>query len=195
MQVIRMLLDNGANPNLQLKLRPPFRAVILDRGSDNAILTIGATPLLRASKAGDNPEAIELLLERGALVNLPNVLGITPLLAAAGMGHSDNASRGKFNTDEDGLKAIQILLEAGADINARNNEGQTALHAAAQKGWNKIISFLVEKGVPLDAVDLAGRTALDFAKGNTGNGRETPGHPETVALLEKFMAQVRAGRP
>ena len=194
LQVIQMLLDKGANPNIQLKLRPPFRAVILDRGTDNAILTIGATPLLRASKAGDNPEAIQLLLDHGALVDLPNSLGITPLLTAAGMGHGDNASRGKFNTDEDGLKAIQILVKAGADINARNTEGQTALHSAAQKGWNKVIRFLVENGVPLETTDAGGRTALDFAKGNSGGGRQAP-HPETVALLEKLMAERTTKRP
>ena len=194
LQVIKMLLDKGANPNIQLKLRPPFRAVILDRGTDNAILTIGATPLLRASKAGDNPDAIQLLLAHGALVDLPNVLGITPLLTAAGMGHGDNASRGKFNTDEDGLRAIQILLKAGADINARNTDGQTALHSAAQKGWNKVIMFLVENGVPLEAADAGGRTALDFAKGNSGGGRQAP-HAETAALLEELMADRTTKRP
>jgi hypothetical protein len=58
-QVIKMMLDRGKS-EYQLKLRPPFRNVIFDRGNDNAVLTIGATPLLRASKAGDNPEAIKL---------------------------------------------------------------------------------------------------------------------------------------
>src|SRR5262249_49982975 len=105
LQIIKMLLDRGANPNLQLKLRPPFRNVIFDRGADNAVLTIGATPLLRASRVGDNPEAIRLLLQHGALVNLPNVDGISPLMAAAGMGHTASASRGKFNTEADSLAA------------------------------------------------------------------------------------------
>ena len=54
-----MLLQAGANPNLQLKLLPPYRNVGADRGVDS-MLTIGATPLLRAAKALDAP-AIELL--------------------------------------------------------------------------------------------------------------------------------------
>ena len=49
-----MLLETGANPNLQLKRRPPYRDVPQDRGGDT-ILAQGATPLLRAARAGDAP--------------------------------------------------------------------------------------------------------------------------------------------
>ncbi len=69
LDIIALLLDKGANPNLQLKLLPPFRSVGADRGVDQ-MLTIGVTPLLRAAKALDAP-AIKLLLAHGALVNLP----------------------------------------------------------------------------------------------------------------------------
>jgi ankyrin repeat protein len=189
LDVIKLLLDRGANPNSQLKLRPPYRNVIFDRGSDNAVLTIGATPLLRASKAGDNPEAMRLLLERGALVDLPNVDGITPLMTAAGMGHTASASRGKFNTEADSITAIPLLLKAGADVNARASDGQTPLHSAAQKGWNKVVTLLVENGADLNAKDNRGRTALDYAKGNSGGGRgqAAPANPETAAVLEKLL--------
>jgi ankyrin repeat protein len=152
--------------------------------------------LLRASKAGDNPDAIRLLLQHGALVDLPNVTGITPLMTAAGMGHGDGASRGRFNTEQDGLGAIQLLLKAGANINAGSEDGQTALHSAAQKGWNKVVSLLADNGAALDAKDLRGRTALDYAKGNGGGGRgQAPVHIETVALLEKLIAGRSANRP
>src|SRR5690606_18611140 len=67
LDVLEMMLERGANPNLQLKLRPPYRNVIFDRGGDN-VLSFGATPLLRAAKASDNA-AIALLLEHGALVD------------------------------------------------------------------------------------------------------------------------------
>ncbi|HYR42420.1 MAG TPA: ankyrin repeat domain-containing protein, partial [Terriglobia bacterium] len=64
LQIIELLLEKGANPNLQLKLLPPYRSVGADRGVDT-MLTIGATPLLRAAKAMDAP-AIRLLLTYGA---------------------------------------------------------------------------------------------------------------------------------
>ncbi len=63
------------------------------------MITIGATPLLRAAKALDAP-AIELLLEHGALLNLPNNQGITPTMAAAGLGSVDADTRGCYTTPD-----------------------------------------------------------------------------------------------
>ena len=60
LDVAKLLLEKGANPNLQLKRRPPYRDVPQDRGGDT-ILAQGATPLLRAARAGDAP-FVELLL-------------------------------------------------------------------------------------------------------------------------------------
>src|SRR5262245_4878214 len=83
LDVAKLLLEKGANPNLQLKRRPPYRDVPQDRGGDT-ILAQGATPLLRAARAGDAP-MVKLLLERKALVDLPSKEGVTPLMAAAGV--------------------------------------------------------------------------------------------------------------
>jgi ankyrin repeat protein len=107
------------------------------------------------------------------------------------MGHSGGASRGKFNTEQDSLAAIPLLLKAGAEVNARATDGQTALHAAAQKGWSKVVSLLAEHGADLSVKDNRGRTALDYAKGNSGGGRgqAAPASPETAALLEKLITK------
>src|SRR4051812_22046854 len=118
LDVGRMLLDAGANPNIQLKRRPPYRDVPQDRGGDT-ILAQGATPLLRAARAGDAP-FVELLLKHGALVDLPSKEGVTPLMAAAGVEFGTRATRGRNRTEEGVLKTLQLLLDAGADINARS---------------------------------------------------------------------------
>jgi ankyrin repeat protein len=112
-----LLLEAGANPNIQLKRRPPYRNVPNDRGGDS-ILSVGATALLRATRAGDAP-AVQLLLDHGALVDLPSKEGVTPLMAAAGLEFGLRVTRGRNRTDEGVLATLQLLLDAGADINAR----------------------------------------------------------------------------
>jgi ankyrin repeat protein len=117
LDVAKMLLDAGANPNLQLKRRPPYRDVPQDRGGD-AILAQGATPLLRAARAGDAP-FVDLLLTHKALVDLPSKEGVTPLMAAAGVEFGTRVTRGRNRTTEGVLATMRLLLDAGADINAR----------------------------------------------------------------------------
>jgi ankyrin repeat protein len=117
LDVAKMLLDAGANPNLQLKRRPPYRDVPQDRGGDT-ILAQGATPLLRAARAGDAP-FVELLLKHKALVDLPSKEGVTPLMAAAGVEFGTRVTRGRNRTNEGVLATMRLLLDAGADINAR----------------------------------------------------------------------------
>jgi ankyrin repeat protein len=118
LDVAKLLLDAGANPNLQLKRRPPYRDVPQDRGGDT-ILAQGATPLLRAARAGDAP-FVELLLKHGALVDLPSKEGVTPLMAAAGVEFGSRVTRGRNRTEEGVLKTMQLLVDAGADVNARS---------------------------------------------------------------------------
>jgi uncharacterized protein len=118
LDVARMMLDLGANPNIQLKRRPPYRDVPQDRGGD-AMLAQGATPLLRAARAGDAP-FVELLLKYKALVDLPSKEKITPLMAAAGVDYGTRVTRGRNRTDEGVLKTMQLLIDAGADVNAKS---------------------------------------------------------------------------
>src|SRR6266853_6384458 len=117
LDVARLLLEAGANPNLQIKRRPPYRDVPQDRGGDT-ILAQGATPLLRAARAGDAP-FVDLLLKHQALVDLPSKEGVTPLMAAAGVEFGTRVTRGRNRTNEGVLATMKLLLDAGADVNAR----------------------------------------------------------------------------
>jgi uncharacterized protein len=114
----RMMLEKGANPNIQLKRRPPYRDVPQDRGGDT-MLAQGATPLLRAARGGDD-KFVALLLEYKALVDLPSKEGITPLMAAAGVDYGTRVTRGRNRTDEGVLASMDLLLKAGANVNARS---------------------------------------------------------------------------
>jgi ankyrin repeat protein len=117
LDVARLLLEKGANPNIQLKRRPPYRDVPQDRSGDT-ILAQGATPLLRAARGGDAP-FVELLLKHGALVDLASKEGVTPLMAAAGVEFGTRVTRGRNRTTEGVLAAMTLLLDAGANLNAR----------------------------------------------------------------------------
>jgi ankyrin repeat protein len=195
LDIIKLLLAKGANPNLQLKLLPPFRSLGADRGVDS-MLTIGTTPLLRAAKAMDAP-AIELLLKHGANPNLPNIRGMLPIVAAAGVGSVDADTRGWFTTEDVQQRAIaslDLLLKAGGDVNAFDPQrGSTLLHGAAFWGWNDVVKYLVQKGAKLDAKDNRGFTPIDSALGKAGGnsrgGQRIDVHQDTADLLKQLMAE------
>ena len=188
LQLIGLLLDAGANPNLQLKLFPPYRSLRDDRGADG-LLTIGTTPLVRASKAGD-VAAMRLLIAHGANVELPTLNGITALMAAAGNGSSAIDTRGRYKTEQQAIEAATVLLTAGANVNARDRGGQTALHGAASWGYNGLVKTLAANKADLMAKDAQGRTAADIAQGSpSSSGRgASAAHPETEALLRQLMS-------
>lgn len=190
LKVIEMLLDAGANPNLQLKLFPPYRSVGADRGVDG-MLTIGTTPLLRAAKGLDAP-AIALLVKHGANLVLSNNRGITPVLAAAGQGSTDADTRGYYTTDDTAQRSkdsLELLVKAGADVNSVDSAGQTPLHAAAFWGWNAAVQFLIDHGANVNAKNTRGLTPVDAAMGrNGGNSRQGARidvHQDTADLLAK----------
>jgi ankyrin repeat protein len=193
LQVIEMLLAAGANPNAQLKLAPPFRNIGNDRGLDG-MLTTGATPLLRAAKALDAP-AISVLLTRGADLSLANLRGITPLMAAAGLGSVDADTRGFYlgeDVQQRSIESLKMLIKAGGDINAKDGRGLTPLHEAARWGWNDVVQFLVSNGADLNAKDNRGNTPVDSAMGKAGGnsrgGQRIDVHEDTAALLKKLSA-------
>lgn len=207
LEIIEMLLEAGANPNAQLKMHPIWRHIGDDRGCDN-MLSIGATPLLRAAKTFD-VQAMRLLIEHGALLELPNDGGITPVMAAAGFGSVECDPRGygpgiphylAAGVEQASIDALEVLLGAGADINARTTStatgargaGRTALFGAAFWGWNEVVQYLVDRGARIDVADAAGLTPVDAALGRAGGhgrGSTIEVYEDTAELLKTLCAQ------
>jgi ankyrin repeat protein len=183
--IARILLEKGAHPNPQLKLAIPYRATGADRGADG-MLGIGTTPLLRAAKAQD-AAAIKLLLEHGALIDLPNNQGMVPVLAAAGIGSSDRDTRGNYRAadiQENAIASLELLLQHGAQVNARlGRQQQVPIQGAAQWGWTKVVTFLIDKGADVNLADSRGLTALDYAMGRGANNGRGEVRKETADLI------------
>jgi ankyrin repeat protein len=189
LEIIELLLAKGANPNLQLKLFPPYRALGPDRGADQLLRT-GSTPLFRAARGGDLP-VVDLLIRYGVNIELPNENGVTPLIVAAGYRQSAIDTRGRFRDEPQAYAVTKRLLEAGADPDAAEEFGQTAIFGAATNGWNTIVQLLADNGADLRHEDNGGSTVLDAAMGRAGRfGRGSGGdqHLDTAALIERLLA-------
>jgi uncharacterized protein len=187
LDVARKLLEKGANPDIPLKLRPPYRNYIFDRGGDQ-VLSTGATPLMRAAKGGD-AEAVKLLLAHRASVELPSAEGITPLMVAAGMGHGANPTRGRYKTDAQAAECVRLLKEAGAQVNATAPATKrTPLHAAAAHGWTETAKYLVGQGADLEALDAGGLAPLDHAAGRYPRAFLEP-EPKPWAETMQYLRQ------
>jgi ankyrin repeat protein len=186
LEVIRMLLDRGANVNARTKEVPPGRRFVTPLGDLSWVDFTGQTAFLRAALAGDIT-VMRLLLEKGADPNIPTFAGTTSLMAAAGV----NWMTGQTFTEskEALMEAVQLCLDKGGDVNAKNSMGVTAVIGAANRGSDDILEFLVKRGARLDIKDKEGRTPLVWAEGVFLATNAPEAKPSTMALIKKLMAQ------
>ena len=166
----RMMLETGANPNIQLKRRPPYRDVPQDRGGDG-MLAQGATPLLRAARGGDD-KFVALLLKYKALVDLPSKEGITPLMAAAGVDFGTRATRGRNRTDEGVLATMDLLVKAGANVNAQSSTEPRAVAAVVVAVAVAVALAAVAAAPPAAAVALLLLLVAALAVVSSGGDRQ-----------------------
>ena len=173
LDVIKLLLDKGANPNAPYtKTIPPRQA----QGNINVVA--GATALYRAVRSVDLA-SVKLLVDAGADPSKPIGDGSTPLMAAAGLG----APRGgdeevtEAGDRNDPVEVIKVLIDNGANVNAANNAGMTAMHYAVQRGSDRIVEFLASRGGRFDVKNKQGKTPVDLARG------------KTAALISKLAGQ------
>jgi ankyrin repeat protein len=196
--LVKVLLQHGANPNVRLK-RP-----IIGRHHDSgdASLGEGTTPLIRAAKTVDVP-IIRALLDGGADATITQKdYSTAPIVLAAG------GRAGSGTTDTAIIEAIKLCLDHGVDVDAFNTNGQTALHVAVGRGADALVKFLADRGATLDLKNKQGRTPLDLALGDVGGGRGGRGggagggpgrgggpavvRQSTAALLRELMESRKA---
>lgn len=143
-EVVSLLLDRKANVEHRAKtgLTPLMEAasggyaevgrVLLDKGADvnsPPVPSSRDTALTIAADKG-HYKFCELLINRGAHIDVRNKKGNTPMWLAANGGHFD---------------IVQLLVHAGADVDAADNRKVTPLMSAFRKGHLKVVQFLVKE--------------------------------------------------
>lgn len=183
-ELIKMLLDRGANPNQQLYWGASFG------GSADRDMT----PFLAACATGDI-ELVKLLLAHGANPKLATSDGRGPIImavsgirgrnpfafpgraprgAAAAEGGPPGGAKGAgAQRANPQAQLIRLLADAGADVKLvakihllARTRGGSALHYAVRDGGNhQVIQELLDLGLEVNVKDADGLTALDYAMG------------------------------
>jgi ankyrin repeat protein len=212
LEMMKLFLDKGADPNARLKKKVWYSGYNFDL---SGVDEIGATPFWRAAYGADI-DAMKMLVQYGADPNIPSMKpagrprtgdggretvedksglppipvggpGVTPLQAAAGVGYGEGFAANSHRFAPGGmLAAVKFLVEEmGADVNAADHEGNTALHQAAARGDVEMIKYLVSKGANAKAVNREGQSTADMANGPV---QRTQPYPDALAFLEKLGA-------
>ncbi|KAJ5781180.1 hypothetical protein N7457_006340 [Penicillium paradoxum] len=122
----------------------------------NARRRRSGTALQAAARIKDNTSIVQMLLDKGADVNVQGGKYGTALQAAA---------RIKDNTS-----IVQMLLDKGADVNAQGGPSGSALQAAASIEDNtSIVQMLLDKGADVNAQGGPSGSALQAAASIEGN--------------------------
>ncbi|CAH0720575.1 unnamed protein product, partial [Brenthis ino] len=175
--VVRVLLEHGADPNRQDLVHGNTAAheaawkgysrtvALLARVCEPRRNAAGFLPLHLATQNGHNQSAREILLA-GASPDLQNNYGDTSLHTAARYGHAG---------------VTRILISAQCRVSEQNKNGDTALHIAAAMGRRKLTRILLEAGCDKSLRNHQGETARDIA---TRKGLE-----EIISILNTPVAK------
>lgn len=107
----------------------------------------GDTLLLTAAWKNKTEEC-ELLLEKGANIEIKNQAGFTPLFLAAKKGN---------------ICILNLLIKKGASVNVQTPSGKTALMEAAAKGYLNTVDLILNAGAQINMKDNQQDNALSWA--------------------------------
>jgi ankyrin repeat protein len=174
LDLARRLLAEGADPNVRIFwqeiafevdlgiVKPPPNISV----GRNYISFIGATPFYLAAKHADL-DLMKLLVDYGADPLTPTAQGVTPLMAAAGLGFWDGESPGPLNgtSEEVRLEAVKLTLDLGNDLHAATDFGDTVLEGEGVELLLRHPYNLLEFDAQRDRGDMrwGGSTALHGA--------------------------------
>jgi uncharacterized protein len=132
LELAKKLLDKGANPNTRLtweekkfdKEGGTMKNPPLIQLGRHYLTYVGATPFYVAAHNGDAPY-MRLLAQYSADAKIPNAIGVTPLITAAGLDYWEGEAPGPFtgSSEAERIEAVKLAIELGNDINAHADFG------------------------------------------------------------------------
>jgi cytohesin len=152
-EIVQVLLDAGANPDVQDKLgKTPLHEAA--RNESNKITSMDAKIVETLLNEGLDPNAKQTEDEEFA-----DGEEETPL-------HKATQSSG-----DSARKVVEALLSHGADPNVENKHGKTPLHLASQSADAKVVSALLNEDADPSCTSLE-----DDSEFSDGGGENTPLH-------------------
>ena len=174
-EVVRILLDSGADMNVSNASREPILLgaysggaeklrLALEAGADVDARGIGGRTALSWATRDEFREEYTQLIDGGANLDACDVLGNPPLVLAmaspdirftqalvdAGATVNTYVARGEpllaVAITEDNPEAIPILVAAGADVNMTTSDGRTILELAQTMASPEIVQLLIDAG-------------------------------------------------
>ncbi|HLI82543.1 MAG TPA: ankyrin repeat domain-containing protein [Bryobacteraceae bacterium] len=119
LELAQKLLEHGANPNIRIdweekkfdKEGGTMRNPPLIQLGRHYLTYVGATPFYIAAHNGD-AAYMRLLAQHGADPKIPNVLGVTPLMVAAGLDYWEGEAPGPYTgcSEAERLEAVKLAL-------------------------------------------------------------------------------------
>ena len=167
LDMLKRLLSEGADPN--------HRVEWCNDGS----------PTLHQWALYAHVEAVQLLLDHGADINILDNLGRSAIEYATGALNWSETSKAE--------QVVKLIIQAGADVNVKSTLGHTPLIWAARAGNLKITKLLIEKGANVDDTDNDGNNALHYARNPSTKHDSTvkQNRQATIRLLCKHSGKTR----
>jgi len=182
-EMIKMLLEHGANPDVKSRGRPVLQTLVTDH-EDNPYLTDIVKMLLEAAEDRGiqgfadtalvcafelrRDEVALVLLEHAETANVTDKFGNPIIMLVAA-----------YNN----VKAVEMLIARGADIEAKDGSGYTPLHVAAAAGHEGIVEMLLQTGAAVNPLNKKGQTPLDVAQMDVCGPRDKERTQKGIDLL------------